>query len=232
MQHLLGDIRRADEQYRLIAHNAHVAVGLSGGKDSLALLYALSAYRAIKPFSLTALTVVPDEHMNILPLKRLCQSLNVPYFYEHSSLFDTLFDGATKSPCAKCSRVRRGTLCAMAARQGCDALALGHHMDDALETLLMAVLKEGRFHTMKPKSLMARTGVTLIRPLILTDEKRLRALCEKKGLTPIKNPCPIDCQTTRQEMKMLLANAQRTYPDVKDKLTGAIKKANFFIDHD
>lgn len=229
MKRLLGDIRRADERFELIGENARVAVGLSGGKDSMALLALLAAYRAIKPFSLCALTIVPKGRMNPSPLEALCESLAVPLYQKESALFDTLFQGGQKNPCALCARVRRGTLVSMAKAHGCDTLALGHHLDDALETLLMALLKEGRFHTLAPKSHMARGELWVIRPLILTREHEIEAFCARAGITPVKNPCPVDHKTTRQEMKALLARAEALYPDVKDRLEGALLKESFFM---
>lgn len=230
MKRLLGDVRRADERFRLIGENARVAVGLSGGKDSMALLTLLCAYRAVKPFSLCALTLVPKGRMDVLPLEALCASLSVPLYTEESALFDTLFEGGQKNPCALCARVRRGALVRMAKAHGYNTLALGHHLDDALETLMMALLKEGRFHTLAPKSRMARGGIWVIRPLILTREREIEAFCARKGMMPVKNPCPVDHKTTRQEMKALLARAQMLYPDVKDKLEGALLKASFFTE--
>lgn len=232
MQRLLGDIRRADERFSLIGEGARVAVGLSGGKDSLALLALLSAYRAVKPFSLCALTLVPKGRMDVSSLRECCARIDVPYYTRESALFDTLFDGSVKNPCALCARVRRGALVQMTKERGCSLLALGHHLDDALETLLMALFNEGRFHTLAPKALMARENVTVIRPLILSDESAVAALCARLSLAPVKNPCPLDKHTARQEMKELLAAARTRYPDVRDKLKSALLKENFFSSGD
>ena len=226
-QRLLGDIRRTDERFSLIPENAGVAVGLSGGKDSLALLNLLCAYRRIKPFTLCALTLVPKERMDIAPLQALCDRLQVLLRTRESDLFDTIFE--QKNPCSLCARVRRGTLVNMAAENGCTHLALGHHLDDALETLVMSLTREGRFHTMAPKAHMERGGITVIRPLILTRESALSAFCAREGLKPIKNPCPVDGQTARKEARILLEKMQGACPNFSDKLTSALLKADFFM---
>ena len=237
MQRLLGDVRRADERFSLIAPDSFVAVGLSGGKDSLALLSLLAAYRKIKPFRLCALTLVPKGRMDVQPLRLLCAALDVPYYTRESALFDELFDkdrqsAARKSPCALCARVRRGALVRMAKEHGCDTLALGHHLDDALATLLMAVLREGRFHTLAPKAVMGRENVTVIRPLILTRESALSSFCSNQGLIPVKNPCPADGHMTRAEMTDLLRKLEAQYKDAAIKMTGALLKQDFFMGAD
>ena len=234
MQRLLGDIRRADNRFSMIAPASSVAVGLSGGKDSLALLSLLAAYRRIKPFGLCALTLVPEGRMDVEPLRSLCVSLDVPYYTRESRLFDGLFgqsaqSGAHKSPCALCARVRRGALVQMAKEHGCGTLALGHHLDDALATLLMAVLREGRFRTLAPKAFMAREGVAVVRPLILSRERAISAFCAGAGLSPVKSPCPVDGHTARAEAAALLARLEALYPDAVPKMTAALLSSDFFL---
>ncbi len=226
-QRLLGDIRRTDERFSLIPQNGRVAVGLSGGKDSLALLTLLNAYRQIKPFSLCALTLVPKGRMDISSLQALCGTLHVPLQTRESDLFDGIFE--RKNPCSLCARVRRGTLVCMAAESGCTHLALGHHLDDALETLVMSVTREGRFHTMTPKARMERGSITVIRPLILTRESALSAFCGNAGLKPVKNPCPVDGRTARREARIFLDKMRDGCPDLIEKLTSALLKADFFM---
>ena len=229
MQRLLGEIRRFDSMFSLIQKGEKVAIGLSGGKDSLALLHLLNGYREIKAFELVAFHVSPNDNFPTNELQTMCDALSVPFHSRKSHLFERLFSGEYKNPCAMCARERRGILVQTAKEEGCTSLALGHHLDDALETFLMSLLKEGRCFTLKPYSFMERGGIRLIRPLLSIPEQSLIAFVNRKNLKPVKNPCPIDKKTTREEMKQLLLTLQNLYPDIRQKLTSALYKENFFV---
>ncbi len=224
MKRLLGALRRADETYQMIDQDDHLAVGVSGGKDSMALLFALAQYQkfAKKQFTLHALTIKIGDPFDTAPIKSLCESLAIPYTVQETNIMDTLV--ADENPCALCARLRRGILLRMAKDTGCNKLALAHHRDDAMETLLMSVLHEGRLHTFQPVSHMERMGIQVIRPLIDAPESMLAACCEKQRLPIVKNPCPVDGHTTRQQMKDLLQAVTQKYPDAKERLSAALAR--------
>lgn len=193
MKRLLGDIRRADEDFHMIARGDRVAVGVSGGKDSLVLLRALAVYSrfAVKPFEVVAITLKTGDPFDVAPIRALCEELNVPYVVEECDLIHQLFDvRREENPCALCARLRRGALLRMAAEQGCSKLALGHHREDAEETLLMSVLYEARLHTFHPVTHMEDSGVTVIRPMVYAPEREIIHLAKKYAVPVIKNPCP------------------------------------------
>lgn len=207
MQKILSSLRRAVEDHALIADGDRIAVGLSGGKDSAALLAALQALRRFSParFELLAVTIDMGSGADYAPMRAFCETLGVRYVLEKTELYDIIFNvRKEKSPCSLCAKMRRGALNGVLGREGFDKLALGHHADDAAETLLMSLLYEGRFHTFKPKSTMSRTGVTLIRPFIYTDEKDVVALCAAENIPVVENPCPVNHKTNREYMKDLL----------------------------
>ena len=225
MKRLLGEIRRADETYGLIAPGDHVAVGVSGGKDSMALLVLLGAYRkfAKSPFTLSAITLKLGDPFDTAPLEALCEKEQIPLHIRDTGLLPTL--EKEKNPCSLCARIRRGTLSKAAAEMGCNKLALGHHREDALETYLMSALNEGRFYHLAPKAEMEKAGVTLIRPLIDAKEAEIIRLSNRLQLPIIKNPCPVDGHTQRSEMKALLSALEEKKPGAQDQLCAALRRA-------
>lgn len=226
MKRLLGDIRRADEDFSMIQANDHVAIGVSGGKDSLVLLRALKIYSqfSVKPFRITALTLKTGDPFDASPIRALCEELDIPYIVEECDLLHQLFEvRKAENPCALCARLRRGALIRMAKEAGCNKLALGHHREDAEETLLMSVLYEARLHTFHPVTYMADQGITVIRPMIYAPEKDVIHLAKKLAVPVVKNPCPVDGHTTRQEIKELLDDLTRRYPRAKEYLLIALK---------
>ena len=225
MKRLLGEIRRADETYHLIAPGDHVAVGVSGGKDSMALMMLLGAYRQFAPhsFFLSAITLKLGDPFDTAPLQALCEKENIPLHIHDTGLLPTLEKG--KNPCSLCARIRRGALSRIAGEMGCNKLALGHHREDVLETYLMSALHEGRFYHLAPKAPMERAGVILIRPLIDAREAEIIRLANRLQLPVIKNPCPVDGQTKRSEMKALLTALERKIPGANDQLCAALRRA-------
>lgn len=226
MKRLLGDIRRADTDFSLIARGERVAVGVSGGKDSLVLLCALAVYSrfAAKPFELIALTLKTGEPFDTAPIAKLCAELQVPYYVEECDLLYQLFEvRKEENPCALCARLRRAALLRMASEYDCTKLALGHHREDVEETLLMSVLYEARLHTFHPITRMDAQPVAVIRPMVYTPEKEVIRLARKLSVPVIKNPCPADGHTTRQEIKELLETLTRRYPRAKEYLLTALK---------
>lgn len=224
LQTILSSMRRAVEDYDMVREGDVIAVGLSGGKDSLVLLKALSVFRKFSPakFTLKAVTVdLGIGNVDFEPLKKLCADEDIEYHIEHTDIGPIIFDvRKEKNPCSLCSKMRRGALNTALISMGCNKLALGHHADDLIETMLLSLFYEGRLSTFAPVSFMDRSGVTLIRPLIYTEEKNISAYA--KNLPVTKNPCPADHETQREKMKELIRNIQKDIPFAKDRMFSAI----------
>jgi tRNA 2-thiocytidine biosynthesis protein TtcA len=223
----LGRLRRADQDFHLIASGDCVAVGVSGGKDSLLMLYALAMYRRIRKddFTLHAIMLTtgvtaPDT----AAIEAFSAALNVPITVRYTDLYQILFELRNdRSPCPLCAKMRRAMLCDMSRELGCNKLALGHHREDVLETLLMSLIFEGRFHTFHPKSYMSRSGITVIRPMIYMPEKEVIHMRRQLNLPVLENPCPANGHTKRQEMKELLSELSRRYPHLQETMLSALK---------
>ena len=227
MQRMMGLVRRCAEDYRMIAPNDKIAVGVSGGKDSLALLVLLSAMRAYypQPYSLTAITVDMGLGMDFSPIAELCERLEVPFTQVKTQIGPIIFDyRKEKNPCSMCAKMRRGALNNALLEQGFTKVALGHHRDDAVETFLMSLLFEGRLSCFQPVTYLDRTGVTQIRPLLYLTEGMVRRFAEEQQLPVIENRCPADKNTKRQEIKELIVTLSKTYPDLKDRVFGAMQR--------
>ena len=227
MKTVLGKIRRCDEEYHLFAPGDRVAIGVSGGKDSMLLLKALSLYRYVRhgDFSLQAITLTSGKKKpDTSALEAYAAEVGVPIHIEHTDIYEILFDiRKDKHPCALCAKMRRSILCQRAQQLGCNKLALGHHREDAEETLLMSVLYEARLHTFHPVTHMEDSGVTVIRPMVYAPEREIIHLAKKYAVPVVKNPCPADGHTTRQEMKDMLEELSRRYPRAKEYLLTALR---------
>lgn len=227
MKTTLGCLRKADTDFHLIEPGDRVAVGVSGGKDSLLLLHALSLYRKFshKDFALMAFTVSMGlEPFDLSGIHRLCQELDIPYVVKQTEIGDIIFNKRKeKNPCALCAKMRRGALNDMCREYGCNKLALGHHRDDAIETLLMSLFYEGRFHTFHPKTYLSRTGITAIRPLCYLPEYHVKHMVQELNLPVVKSPCPANGETKRQEMKELMQALRKRYPDAPDRFLHALQ---------
>ena len=227
MKTTLGCLRKADTDFHLIEPGDRVAVGVSGGKDSLLLLHALSLYRKFshKDFTLMAFTVSMGlEPFDLSGIQRRCQELDIPYVVKETEIGDIIFNQRKeKNPCALCAKMRRGALNDLCRAYGCNKLALGHHRDDAIETLLMSLFYEGRFHTFHPKTYLSRTGITAIRPLCYLPEYHVRHMVEELDLPVVKSPCPANGETKRQEMKELMQALRKRYPDAPDRFLHALQ---------
>lgn len=232
MKKILGPLRAAVEKYDMIAAGDRIAVGVSGGKDSLALLQGLAALREFypKPFSLVALTADPQfggEETDFSPIQALCQQLGVPYHLRRTRLGEIIFEERKEqNPCSLCARMRRGILHNMAKEAGCSKLALGHHYDDAVETFFMNLLHGGALDCFSPKSYLSRKDLWLIRPLVFCEEKRIAAAVNRLALPVVKSKCPADGATARQQTKELIAALEKEFPDLKAKVMGAMERAN------
>ncbi len=228
MQHLTGLVRRCADDYHMIEEGDRIAVGVSGGKDSLTLLVLLAELRKYYPkhFDLEAVTIdMGLGGMDFTPVEDLCRSLEVPYSCIHTEIGPIIFDiRKEKNPCSMCAKMRRGALNDALLANGFNKVALGHHYDDAVETFLLSLLYEGRLSCFQPVTYLSRTGVTQIRPMLYIGEKAVENFAQRMNLPVVHNTCPADKSTKRQEVKDLLAQLQKTYPDVKTKIFGAMQR--------
>lgn len=227
MQHLLSRVRRAVEDYNMISPGDRIAVGVSGGKDSLSALWALSELRRFypAPFELEAITVDMGFDLDLTPVTHLCERLSVPHTIVPTQIREVVFDiRKEENPCSLCAKLRRGAINTAVNERGCTKLAYGHHYDDAVETYLMNLVFEGRIGCFTPVTFLDRTGVTVIRPLIYTPETMLRNAAEQLDLPVAPKVCPADGNTKREEIKLLIASLAKTYPDFKEKIMGAMQR--------
>ena len=230
MQELMSRMRAAMEKYDMIAPGDTVAVGVSGGKDSLALLYALAEMRRFypAPYTLKAVSVDPSffgQPTDYSEIKALCDTLGVEYAIRRTELYHIIFETRKESnPCSLCARMRRGMLHDMCKELGANKLALGHHMDDAAETFLMNLFSGGVIGSFKPVTYLSRKDLTMIRPMIFASEKEVRRAAEKMKLPVIKSPCPMDKTSEREHIKELMAALSKTYPALSEKIIGAMGK--------
>lgn len=223
MQKILSSMRKAINEYDMISDGDNVTVGLSGGKDSVTLLAALAAYRRFSPkrFTLKAITVDMGLDADFTPLCELCEKLEVEYKIVKTDIAEIIFDvRKEKSPCSLCSKMRRGALNTAITKNGGGKLALGHHADDVAETFMLSLFYEGRLSTFAPVSYMSRTGVTLIRPFVLTEEKDIIPV--SKDYPTVKNPCPVNHVTQREYMKELLKKINSDIPCAKTGVLTAL----------
>ena len=228
MQHILGQVRRCVEDYHMIEAGDKVAVGVSGGKDSLLTLTALARLRDFYPlpFQVEAITLeTGTPGMSFDAVAELCRELEVPYTRIHVPVYQIVFEERKeKNPCSLCAKLRRGRLNTALTERGIHKIALGHHYDDAIETLLMNLLFEGRIGCFQPVTYLDRTDITQIRPLLYCQEADIRRMAAKLALPVVKNTCPMDGHSRRQEVKELLAELEQRYPDLKKKLFGAVQR--------
>lgn len=228
MNKFTGLVRRCIEDYNMIENGETIAVGVSGGKDSLALLCALANLRRYYPkkYDLHAITIdMGYEGMNFSNVARLCEELDVPYTLKHTEMKRIIFDERhEKNPCALCAKMRRGAIHDVMGELGISKIALGHHFDDAVETFMLSLFYEGRISCFQPVTYMSRTGVTQIRPMLYAGEGTVRRIAEKYALPVVFNPCPMDKHSRREEVKQLIKTLSVQYPDLKSKVFGAMQR--------
>ncbi len=221
-------VRRCVDDYRMIEAGDRIAVGISGGKDSLVLLASLACLRRYypRPFELEAITIDAGfPGMDFSGVAALCRELDVPYTLIPTDIREIVFDARQEeNPCSLCAKMRRGALNTAAKERGCGKLALGHHFDDAVETFMMSLVFEGRLNCFKPVTYMSRSDVTQIRPLVYAGELRSARLAETLRLPVVESTCPMDKTSKRAEVKALLTGLSRQYPDVRSKIFGAMQR--------
>ena len=227
MQKLMGQMRSCIDDYNMIEDGDRIAVGISGGKDSLTLLVVLAALRAYYPkrFDLEAVTVDMGLGMDFSGVAALCEKLGVPYFCKQTEIAKIVFDyRQEKNPCSMCAKMRRGAINDVLTERGFNKVALGHHFDDAVETFLMSLFYEGRISCFEPVTYLSRTGITQIRPMLYIGEQAIANFAEREHLPVVENRCPADKHTKRQEVKELIAVLQKQYPDLKTKIFGSMQR--------
>ena len=232
MEKILSLVRRCVEDYDMIQPGDRVAVGVSGGKDSLVTLAALAKLSQFypKPFTVEAITldlgpVDGGEGMDFAPVTAYCEELGVPFTLLPSEISHIIFDiRKEKNPCSMCAKMRRGALHNALQEKGIRKIALGHHFDDAIETFFMSLLFEGRLSCFQPVTYLDRTGITQIRPLLYCGENLIRHTAQRLELPVVHSTCPADGNTKRQEIKELIYELQGRYPGLKARAFGAMQR--------
>ena len=225
-QQLLSPFRRAIDTYKMIRPNDKIAVGVSGGKDSVTLLTLLALLKKFYPAPFELVAVFIDMGLKYsekerAALENYCEGLGVKLITEKTDIGTILFDiRKEKNPCSLCSKLRRGALNTVAAKEGCNKLALGHHADDLAETFFLSMFFEGRLSTFEPITYLDRSRITVIRPMIFIEEKDVSAFA--KDLPVLKNPCPADKHTNRQTVKNIIADIKKEIPFAKDRILSAL----------
>lgn len=230
LQQLLSYTRRALDDYSMIDDGDKIAIGISGGKDSLTLLYALHGLKRFYPkkFDIHAVTVdLGYKDFDLSPIIALCNELKVPYTIVKTDIGKIIFDDRKESsPCSLCAKMRKGALNEKVKELGCNKVAYAHHTDDIVETMILSMIFEGRFYSFSPKTYLDRMDLTVIRPLMYVKEVDVIGFQNKYNLPVVKNPCKIDGHTKRQFAKDLIAQLNREHPGAKDRMFRAILNGN------
>lgn len=230
LQQLYSIVRKAIDDYHMIEENDKIAIGISGGKDSLTMLYALSGLRRFYPkkFEVHAITVdLGFENLNLDKIKELCKELDVEYTIVKTDIAKIVFDDRKESnPCALCAKMRKGALNQAIKEIGCNKIAYAHHKDDVVETMLMSLIFEGRFHTFSPVTYLDRMDLKVIRPLMYMNEVDVIGFVNKYEVPVVKSPCPADGHTKREYVKNLLRQLNLENPGVKERMFTAIVNSN------
>ena len=230
LQQLLSYTRKAVDDYQMIEDGDHIAIGISGGKDSLTLLYALHGLKRFYPkqFTLSAITVnLGYEKFDTTPLKALCEELDVPYTVVDTEIAHILFEERKESnPCSLCAKMRKGALNDAVKEMGCNKVAYAHHKDDIIETMLLSLIFEGRFHSFSPKTYLDRMDLTVIRPMMYVDEMDVIGFQHKYNLPVAKSRCPIDGFTKREYAKDLVKQLNQEHPGARNRMFTAILNGN------
>jgi len=228
LQQVYSYVRKAIDDYQMINTNDKIAIGISGGKDSLTLLHALSGLKRFYPipFEIHGITVdLGFDNLNLSLVRKLCEELNVEYTVLKTDIAHIIFEERKESnPCALCAKMRKGALNTAIKEVGCNKVAYAHHKDDVVETMLMSLIFEGRFHTFSPVTYLDRMDLTVIRPMIYMNEVDVIGFVHKYKLPVVKSPCPVDGYTKREYVKNLLRQLNLENPGVKERMFSAIQK--------
>lgn len=227
LQQVLSYIRRAVDDYAMIEEGDRIAVGISGGKDSLTLLYGLHGLKRFYPksFDIHAVTVdLGFDNLKLDKIKDICSELDIPYTIVKTDIANIIFNDRKESnPCSLCAKMRKGALNEAIKAAGCNKVAYAHHKDDVVETMLMSLIFEGRFHTFAPVTYLDRMDLTVIRPLMYMNEVDVIGFVNKYEVPVVKSPCPADGYTKREYIKNLLRTLNQENPGVKERMFTAIQ---------
>lgn len=232
MRKILSRTRAAVDDYNMIEQGDKIAVGVSGGKDSLMLLKALCELKRFYSKEFTVVAITLDMRFNkeagdYSAIKKMCEEYGVEYVVRPTDLYEIIFDVRKESnPCALCARMRRGMLHETAKEMGCNKIALGHHLDDAAETFLMNLLLESRVGCFAPVTYLSRRDITMIRPMIYVREREVEQALQRLSLPVVESKCPANEQTKREEIKKLISDLSAVYGDVPERIIGAIQRAD------
>jgi len=232
MQKILGYMRKAIQNYGMIENGDRIAVGISGGKDSLILLYGLVLLRRFIGIEYEVAGITIDPCFNGIQgdysaVAEFCKSLETEYHVVNTQIGEIVFEVRKEpNPCSLCARMRRGALHDEAVAMGCNKLALGHSYDDTIETFMMNLFTEGRLGCFSPVSHMERKNIDIIRPLVLAPEKEIKKAARKNEIRIVKSECPADGHTNRQKMKDFLAERERIDHGFKERIFGAMVRGN------
>ena len=227
MQKLIGLVRRCVQDYKMIEEGDRIGVGVSGGKDSVALLAFLAELRKYndKKFEVEAITIDMGLGMDYSSIEEYCKQIDVKFNLIKTEIGPIIFDHRKeKNPCSMCSKMRRGALNQAILDRGMNKLALGHHYDDAVETFMMSLIYEGRISCFQPVTDLDRTGIIQIRPMLYIHEKTIDSFVTRNNLPVITNRCPVDKYTKREEIKKLVYDLSATYPDLRERIFGAMQR--------
>ncbi len=230
LQQLMSQTRRAIDDYGMIHTGDKIAIGISGGKDSLTLLYALHGLQRFYPekFDLEAITVdLGNPDFDLSHIRHLCETMQIPYTVVKTAIAQIVFEERKeKNPCSLCAKMRKGALNDAVKKLGCNKIAYAHHKDDIVETMMMSLIYEGHFYSFPPITHLDRTNLTVIRPLMYVSEADVKGFCRKYQLPVVKSPCPADGYTKRQYVKDLLRKLNLENPGVKERMFSAIINGN------
>ena len=230
LQQLMSQTRRAIDDYGMIHTGDKIAIGISGGKDSLTLLYALHGLQRFYPekFDLEAITVdLGNPDFDLSHIRHLCETMQISYTVVKTEIAQIVFEERKeKNPCSLCAKMRKGALNDAVKKLGCNKIAYAHHKDDIVETMMMSLIYEGHFYSFPPITHLDRTNLTVIRPLMYVSEADVKGFCRKYQLPVVKSPCPADGYTKRQYVKDLLRKLNLENPGVKERMFSAIINGN------
>lgn len=227
LQQVMSHVRRALDDYNMIEEGDCIAIGISGGKDSLTLLYALHGLMRYypKPFTLHAVTVdLGFDNLDLTRIQELCSELNIPYTIVRTEIGKIVFDERKEdNPCSLCAKMRKGALNNAMKELGCNKIAYAHHRDDVIATMFLSMFYEGRFQTIEPVTYLDQTGLTVIRPLLYMKEADVIGFTRKAKLPVVKSPCPANGKTRRRYIEDMMHRLNQENPGIHDRIFTAIK---------
>lgn len=230
LQQVLSHVRKAIDDYQMIDSGDRIAVGISGGKDSLTLLYALASLRRFYPKSFEIIGITVDlgfQNLDLSGIQNFCNELNVEYKIVKTDIAQIIFQERKESnPCSLCAKMRKGALNTAIKELSCNKVAYAHHKDDVVETMMLSLIYEGRFHTFSPVTYLDRMDLTVIRPLIYMNEADVIGFVNKYSIPVVKSPCPADGNTKREYVKNLLRSVNTDSPGVKNRMFTAIQESS------